>query len=571
MAIRTGGIVSGLDTENIIKDLMKVEKSRVDRTEQSKQLSTWRKERYQEINKKFADFILDTKKEFGLSTTTTSGTYVTTSVEAMDWVKSATASNTDAISVNANSNAIGGSYRVKINNLATNWSSASADSLSSADDKTSLSSQFAGVQATDNIKFTITTNKGTLSVDKIAADTSISELVDEINSADIGVKAIYDEDSDRFFLQTDETGEENTFSILDESTSAGVDLNFIAGDAGDSNSVLKLQYFDKGTSTYKNVMDSTVETYKGEDASIDFGAATDIKYSSNNFTLNGIDMDLKQTTAEVFNIEVKTDVQGVYDKIKDFVEKYNEIVDDLNSISSERRNLNYKPLTEDQRDAMEKEEVELWEEKAKKGILSSDTIVDRIGSRMRSSLYQDVENVKGSFSKLPDIGIETSKYSSGSLGGTLTIDETKLKKAISEDADGVVSLLFKQSESITAENEDNLTTEEISKKRSESGVITRLYDTLVSGMKDIINKAGVGEDKSSFRKINPTMLLEFVTKKGSKGTLDKEITDYEKKIRSLKLYLADKEDSYWRKFSALETALSKMNSQSSWLAQQAGA
>ncbi|MGI6227671.1 MAG: flagellar cap protein FliD N-terminal domain-containing protein, partial [Peptococcales bacterium] len=129
MNMRISGLATGIDTEQMIKDLMKAQRVKVDRLEQDKQLLTWRQEIYNDLNKEFANFILDTKKEFGLSRTTSTGLYVNNSVSGLDWVKKATVSNTDFANVSARADAIEGTYKVKVHNLATNFNVASDKSL----------------------------------------------------------------------------------------------------------------------------------------------------------------------------------------------------------------------------------------------------------------------------------------------------------------------------------------------------------------------------------------------------------------------------------------------------------
>ena len=87
-------------------------------------------------------------------------------------------------------------------------------------------------------------------------------------------------------------------------------------------------------------------------------------------------------------------------------------------------------------------------------------------------------------------------------------------------------------------------------------------------MKGIIVKAGPGEDSQMYRSINPTMLLDFVTKHSSISMLDKNIMDYDKRIFELESRLIDRENQYWAKFSAMETALNRMYSQGDWLYHQ---
>jgi flagellar hook-associated protein 2 len=50
--------------------------------------------------------------------------------------------------------------------------------------------------------------------------------------------------------------------------------------------------------------------------------------------------------------------------------------------------------------------------------------------------------------------------------------------------------------------------------------------------------------------------------------VEQDIGKVAEKILKLQDDMYSKEESYWRKFSAMETALGSLNSQSSWLTQQ---
>lgn len=556
-AIRFGGIASGIDTETIIKQLMNVERTKVDRVSQLKQVSLWKQEQYRAINNKLANFVIDSKLAFGMATTTASGSLLNANRNSMTWVKKAVATNESAVSVTAAAGATNGTYNVKVNSLASNWSSASSDKISASTDRSSLATQF-GLDTADNIKFTIETNKGTFEFDKSAGDTKISDMVKEINSADIGVTAIYDASTDRFFLQTNNTGEENTIKITDNSTNA-----FIAG----AGSNLKLQH-EVSAGVYEGIGNGS--SYAGVDANVDFGAATNIKFSSNDFTINNINFSLKETTAASFQINVTADIDSAYNKIKEFVDNYNKIVDELDSLVGQKRDSSYMPLTESQKESMSDKEVEMWEARAKAGLLSRDATLLRIGSTTRTGFYQSVEGVSGIYSHLTQIGITTEAYSGSSAGGRLQIDEQRLKTALQSDIDGVMELLFKDADSSLGGNEENLSAAQISSKRAQSGLMNRLFDNLSSGMKDIVYQAGPGDDAGLLRKVSPFMLLSFATKQSSISNIDKGILDYNQRITNLERVLSNKEEAYWKRYTAMEKALSSMNSQMDWLTQQLG-
>ena len=562
--IRFGGLASGIDTEYIIKQMMGMERAKVDRVAQQKQLSLWKQEQYRDFNRQLANFVVDAKMAFGLTRTTSTGVLMGADRNAMNWVKKATASNEDALSLSANAGAINGTYDVKINNLASNWSAASSEKISKTSAKSSLAAQFE-LGTGDNIKFTIEGNGKTFTFDKAAGDTTMLEMVRDINNADLGVTAIYDSAADRFFLQTNSTGEASTVKITDQSTIAanGEEKGgFITG----ANSMLKLQTSNM-LGDFTELLDGL---YTGVDASIDFGAATNITFATNDFTLNNINFSLKETTATSFKVTVGADIDSAFDKIKEFVDNYNKIVDEIDKLTGQRRNNAYLPPTDEEKEQLSEKQLEQWEERAKTGLLSKDSTLLKIASDARSGFYQNVEGVTGPFFNITQIGITTESYSSGSSGGRLQIDELKLKEALQQDIDGVMELLFKEADSSLSGNESNLNSGQVMEKRAQSGLFNRLFDNMAVGMQSIVSQAGPGDDAGLLRKVSPYLLLDFVAKQSSLSTLDKGVLEYNERIANMERLLLSKEESYWKKYTAMEKALSSMQSQMNWLYQQLG-
>lgn len=559
--MRIGGLASGMDIDQMVNDLMKAERKRIDVVEQNKQLLEWRQTEYQEINKLFANFIMDAKKSFGLAQTTASGLLYNTGVGSLDWVKTATSSDSNVATVQGLAQAVQGTYQLKVTRLAGNWSAASGEQISVGENRDNIFDQF-GLTEGDLVDFTLTTDKGSVNICKADLENvSLTQIVQEINNADIGVKAVYDITLDRMFLQTTQTGSNSTLTITDNSTLAGGG-KFITG----NENKLKLQYQD-ADGVVQGVQDSTV--YAGVDALFDFGAATGITQSSNNFTINNLQVTLKQTGTTTIN--VATDVQGIYEHVESFVEQYNSLVDKLNTELNAKRYTDYKPLTSAERESMSEEQIKLWEEKAKSGLLRNDFMVENTAQAMRTGLYEAVEGVEGIYNQLVQIGISTESYASGSRGGKLVINRAKLTEAIEKDADSVLEFLFKTPEqSVSSKPESQMTAEEIKEKRSQSGLITRLFDNAIAGMKKMITKAGPGNDGELLRNVNSTILIDFVTENGSISTLDEDIGSYTKRINTINQYLVKREQMYWNQFTAMEKAINNMNQQSAWLAQQFG-
>ncbi|WP_077369637.1 flagellar filament capping protein FliD [Anaerosalibacter sp. Marseille-P3206] len=620
--MRITGLASGIDTEEMIQGLMKAERIKYDRVGQEKQVLLWRQEMYNGLNKDFANFILNTRKEFGLTTTTATGAFQTNSYSNLTWVKKATSSNETIATVSSTAKAVNGSHSVKVTQLAEGVKAASGSDIrkenfnpADASIGTIVVNEDGKLQRVNNEKkledvanLTFTINDGTKYKDgnivsfkiEVSNDNGITmnDVVKAINSktqtvdgkeVSLGVKASYDNNIGRFFLQTEATGKDAKLSISIPEASVGANPTEEekAKLAVIENSKKLIAALDLKVTGYDEsgnpITDSngalTIGTeYHGQNALINFDGATGIEQSSNQFSINGIDFNLKSQSDDTFTVTVGTDVDAVYDKIKKFVDEYNELVDKTNKLLTDERYRSYQPLTAEQKKEMDKKDIELWEEKAKSGLLRSDNIISRTMQNARRGLYDEVKEVSGSFKLLFQIGIDTEKFSRGSAGGKLEINESKLKDAIRKDTDGVLELLFKEPEygnkdkgledvnSLKSEKE--LTSTQLEAKRKQSGLINRLQDNLILGMQDIIEKSGAGNEANLYRSIKSNMLIEFVTKNSSISLIDKDVLSIDRKLDDLGAYLVRKENHYYSQFAAMEKAISRMNQQSMWLMQQ---
>ena len=129
-------------------------------------------------------------------------------------------------------------------------------------------------------------------------------------------------------------------------------------------------------------------------------------------------------------MKVDTNVDGIFDKITKLIDDYNELVDKAGGAIGEKRYSNYQPLSQDEKKAMHEDDVKLWTEKAKSGMLNRDENLTRILQNIRTDLYKTLDNPDGSFNHITQIGISTEKYAKGSVGGKLQIDEQNLEKQL---------------------------------------------------------------------------------------------------------------------------------------------
>ncbi len=517
-SLRLGGLATGLDIDQMVKDLMRVERVPLDKLRQDRQISAWRKQEWRDLNKSMAFF------RDQVFTMRLQSTYMT---------KKAISSNASTVSVTALSTAAEGQYILTVQQKAKGAYVASdaalADEKDASGNTKKLKDQFSLAEGTI-ISFTLegsTKNQdGTFKQASFSFNVdekTIYDVVNEINQAGLGFKAVYDNANDRFVLMSPTTGSAQRIKVVADSS------NFLSGmDGQNPDNKLKLK-ITAGTE------------YTGQDAKVKLnGSAYD--FASNSFTLMGLQVTLNggpETLGEPevsANISVSLDSDAVFNSIKGFIEKYNEQVDKLTGKLREERFKDYPPLNDEQRKQLTDKEIDLWEEKAKSGLLRNDPLLDSIINRFRSMTTSSVSEITTGYKNLADIGIKTGNYTEG---GKLFIDEAKLKEAIARDAEGVMNL-FTQTNRKTNESWER------------KGIAYRLYDEVNSSIKKIVARAG-----------SATLASDV-----DQSFLGKEIQRFDQRVKDMERRIQRKEDAYWRQFTTLEKAMAKFNAQSTWLANQ---
>lgn len=266
-------------------------------------------------------------------------------------------------------------------------------------------------------------------------------------------------------------------------------------------------------------------------------ALNGIEYTSdkNTYSINGLSITAQQVTgedeADAITITTSTDTQGIYDKIKDFLTQYNALINEITSLYNADSAKGYEPLTDDEKDAMSDTEIAKWEEKIKDSLLRRDDSLESIMNAMTSSMSKGFE-INGKKYYLSNFGIKTLGY--------LNAPENE-QYAYHIDGD--------EDDASTSGNADKL-----------MAAITSAPDTVVAFMQKLATSLydAVGD------KMKSTTLSSAYTVYNDKE-MASEYSDYTDIIKKWEEKLQEKEDYYYNKFSAMETALSKLNSQSSSL------
>ena len=270
--------------------------------------------------------------------------------------------------------------------------------------------------------------------------------------------------------------------------------------------------------------------------------------SSNVITVDDITFTINDniTESEKVNITGKIDATGVKDKLVNFINDYNKLMEKLNTLTSEKRNRNYNPLTDEQKKEMTETEIKLWEEKVKQGQLYKDSDISRIANSMKDAMRSLVEGVDGSLEKF---GINPVSDYQGTKNGTFTVDEDKLTKVLENNVEEVMKLFISNPTST-----ESMTEQE---KNSKTGIAQRLknilYTETVKTSSVLIKKAGI-EGSATV----------------ANNELTKSIEKYERKIVDMEKSFSTREQQLYSKWATIETMMNKLNSQQSYLLSQLG-
>ncbi len=350
----------------------------------------------------------------------------------------------------------------------------------------------------------------------ISGTDTIDVMNKKLNDAGAGFEIKYNNLSDNFSLVSTKEGSANNIVLDDPNTSAFVGKLF-------------------------NMIDPTAGQVEGLNARLTINNE-DIIQGSNSFLLDGITFDLKSISSEPIDVTVAINTESIVDNIKNFVSEYNKLIDTLTTKLTERRDYEYRPLTDEQRDALSEEEIENWEEKAKLGNMKNASELDTFLTQLRNAI---IEPISGVGISMRDIGISSTHYKDR---GKLTINEDKLKLALENNYTEVVNMFSTQS-SVEYSDSSNRST-----RNSENGIGNRFNDILKDytrttrdsgGNKGIlIVKAGIENDSSVVQ-----------------NDISKRISAYDSRLDRLADYLASREEYYYNMFGKMETALSQLQTQ----------
>lgn len=576
---------SGLDIESLVKMGMMNKQNQYDKMYQTQLKQTWVKEAYNTVYtdvKAFKESMSTFKMQSNMS--------------AMQ----ASSSNNDVVSVTANGAAAAMNHKITVEQVASNaylmtangqkidranTSAANSaylkDVLFSGDaTKTTVDGQNSYLVKNDNTGRTDTfkgsdvaisievqdgnevdsdgepvTHKVEFTYDQIFGDNkTLNDLATAFSNSGANVQGGYDTVNDSFSLYNKTSGSANKIGLKANNEASAELLNklHLASYDSQNNTLGTEATFVNGTMNVAAVGTNAKATIDGKTYESD---TNKLNVANVIYNFNGVSAKNADGTYQASTISVSQDTDKIVDNVKKFVETYNTLIDSLNTKYREEKNTDYKPLTKKQESEMTESQINKWNEKAKSGLLYHDNNIYSIISDMREALYTEVDAVdtvltdargnKYSYNSMSSIGITSSTNQ-----GHITLDEEKLKKALTEDPDCVYQLFASDQDSTYISGSTNKNQSDTYTSKSDylnTGIANRLYNSMTTNIRNLESYAGTSKETDD------------------ESYLGKLITNMNTKMTSFQTLMKSYESKLYKKYDAMEVALSKLGAQLSYI------
>lgn len=554
MPIRLSGINSGLDTDAIVKELVSAYSLKTEKYEKQKTTLEWKQDAWKSMNTKIYGFYTN------VSNMRYSSAYS---------LKKATVSDNTKATVTANTDSVTGTQTLNVLQMAqTSYLTGSYIGEDVKNTSTLKDLGYKGGATTIKIKTAAMEEDEAVEI-QIGADTKISDIMNKLGEA--GLNANFDSSNGRIFLSAKESGAAADFELVADNENAYAALSVLglnsaenevehikrqaneynklyaeymnAADDEKAELLKKLNEYSAeikkvaaGQTKAEDIVDESKVATKieGQDAVITLNGV-EYTNSTNIFNINGLTIEATGVTGagkeNAITINTSTDNQAIYDKIKDFLTEYNTLINEITKLYNAESAKDYEPLTDEEREAMSDEQIEKWEGKIKSALLRRDNTLGGIMNAMINSMSQSYE-VNGQKFSLSSFGISTL--------GFLNAAENE-QNAYHIDGD---------------EEDENTS----GKKDKLMAAIQENPDQVMDFMKQLASNLYTSIDE----KMKSTSLSSAYKVYNDKE-MEREMTDIEKLIAKWEDKIAEQEDAYFKKFSQMEVALSKLQNQTNAL------
>lgn len=499
MPTRVTGMMSGLDTESLIQELVAVKQTKVDDLKKEQTKHEWKQEAWKNLNTKIYDLF--------------KGTMDKLCYQSSYMKKTTTVSNPNAATVITGDSAMKTVQSLKIKSMASSGymtgGKIAKDGVTTATTMKDLLGEDAFVNG-DSATINVTVGGKNQEI-TVTADSKISDFTDQLKAQGLNVN--FDTATGRIFVGASAAGVENDFSF--------------GGSNALGNDVLKALGLTEEAGAVKQ---------KGKNAEIELNGAT-FTSNSNTFEVNGLTITcLEETGNNAITLSTQDDTSGTYDLIKNFIKEYSSLINEMDKLYNADSSKGYDPLTDDEKDTMSESEVEKWEKKIKDSLLRRDSSLSTVSSALKQVMSAGYE-VNGKVMYLSDFGIETLGYFNAK-------DNEKNAYHINGDEDDS-DVSTKTNELLAAISTD-------------VNQVMDFFTQLGKNMKSKLDEIMKGTDYRSLYSV-------YDDKK-----MKEEYDNYTKEIKEAEQKLLDYEDKWYKKFSAMETAMAKMQSNSSAITSMLG-
>ncbi|MGM9577008.1 MAG: flagellar filament capping protein FliD [Anaerovibrio sp.] len=576
---------SGLDIESLVKMGMMNKQNQYDKMYQTQLKQTWVKEAYNTVYtdvKAFKESMSTFKMQSNMS--------------AMQ----ASSSNNDVVSVTANGAAAAMNHKITVEQVASNayLMTANGQKIDRANTSAANSAYLKDVlfeagytKSTDangqtsyavkNSAGKAETHKGSevaisievqdsdakdsngnpvthkveFTYDQIFGDNkTLNDLATAFSNSGANVQGGYDTVNDSFSLYNKTSGSANKIGLKANNEASAELLNklHLASYDGQNNTLGSAITFETDKMNVAATGTNAKATIDGKTYESD---TNKLNVANVIYNFNGLSAKNADGTYQASTISVSQDTDKIVDNVKKFVETYNTLIDSLNTKYREEKNTDYKPLTKKQESEMTESQINKWNEKAKSGLLYHDNNIYSIISDMREALYTEVDAVdtvltdargnKYSYNSMSSIGITSSTNQ-----GHITLDEEKLKKALTEDPDCVYQLFASDQDSTYISGSTNKNQSDTYTSKSDylnTGIANRLYNSMTTNIRNLESYAGTSKETDD------------------ESYLGKLITNMNTKMTSFQTLMKSYESKLYKKYDAMEVALSKLGTQLSYI------
>lgn len=409
--ISIGGLSSGMDTDSMVKELMAVQRMKVDRLKKKNTSITYRQEEWKKMNDKIYSFyskeasVFKLKSNFLRSKISNSDDKV---AKILDVDKAPTGIHEVEVLELAKNASVESKKIVRENNRIVN------DKVTMRDLQLENKAMRIHYKTPSGAQESVTVIAG--------GDDTLEQFAKKIEKATQGrfpLDVNVDFTNKKMFIRAKESGEKEFFLNGEIAERFGLDQGW----------------------------------NKGSNAKFRYNDGEILESKTNELRVNGLKVIAKSKGKTT--VDVERDTEAAYKQVVHFVKKYNELVKEMQdklSVSISRNQRDMEPLTDEEKKALSEDEVKKWEETLRGRVFVRDRNIKNILDDMRSSFAFSELRENDEYKTLGSIGLGTGSFrdhtgamlfidGDSEVGGSRAGSPNRLREALEKNPEEVANLL----------------------------------------------------------------------------------------------------------------------------------